>query len=54
LEDAIAAIGVELRSAYLLSYYPDSSESSYHTVKIEVDARGAKAFSRPGYWLSAN
>jgi VWFA-related protein len=54
LEDAIATIGVELRSAYLLSYYPDSSESGYHAVKIEVDARGAKAFSRPGYWLSTN
>jgi hypothetical protein len=53
LEDAIA-IGVELRSAYLLSYYPDSSESGYHTVKIEADARGAKAFSRPGYCLSTN
>jgi len=54
LEDAIATIGVELRSAYLLSYYPDPTESGYHTVKIEVDAGGAKAFSRPGYWLSVN
>jgi VWFA-related protein len=54
LEDAIATIGVELRSAYLLSYYPDSTESGYHTVKIEMDKPGAKAFSRPGYWLSAN
>jgi VWFA-related protein len=54
LEDAIATIGVELRSAYLLSYYADSTESGYHTIKIEVDARGAKAFSSPGYWLSTN
>jgi VWFA-related protein len=54
LEDAIATIGVEMRSAYLLSYYPDSTESGYHTIKIEVDAHGAKAFSRPGYWLSSN
>jgi VWFA-related protein len=54
LEDAIATIGVEMRSAYLLSYYPDSTESGYHTIKIEVDAHGAKAFSRPGYWLSTN
>jgi len=45
---------VELRSAYLLSYYPDSTESGYHTVKSEMDKPGAKAFSRPGYWLSAN
>jgi VWFA-related protein len=54
LEDAIATIGVELRSAYLLSYYADSTESAYHTVKIEVGMPGAKAFSRPGYWLNTN
>jgi|SRR5437773_7053475 len=54
LEDAIATIGVELRSAYLLSYYADSTESGYHTVTIEVDMPGAKALARPGYWLSTN
>lgn len=54
LEEAIATIGLELRSAYLLSYYADSTQSGYHTVKIEVDKPGAKAFSRPGYWLSTN
>ena len=45
LEDAIATIGVELRSAYLLSYYADSTESGYHTVTIEVDMPGAKALA---------
>jgi hypothetical protein len=54
LENAIAAIGVELRSGYVLSYTPSSTETVYHTIKIEVDASGAKIFSRPGYWLSAN
>jgi len=54
LEDAIATVGLELRSAYLLTYYADSTESGYHTVKIEVDKPGAKTISRPGYWLSAN
>ena len=54
LEDAIATIGVELRNAYLLSYYADSTEFGYHTVKIEVDLPGAKALSRPGYWLNTN
>ena len=52
LEDAIAAIGVELRSAYLLSYYPNSQEAGYHTLKIEVDVPGAKVYARPGYWLN--
>jgi VWFA-related protein len=54
LEDAIADIGIQLRSAYLLSYYPNSKESGYHTVKVEVDVPGAKVYSRPGYWLSTD
>lgn len=54
LEDSIAAIGIELRSLYLLSYYPTSAEAGYHTVKIEVDVPGAKVYSRPGYWRSMN
>jgi hypothetical protein len=49
LESAIATIGVELRSGYLLSYYPDSAEPGYHTISIEVDIAGVKVHSRPGY-----
>jgi VWFA-related protein len=36
LEGAIATIGVELRSAYLLSYSPSSTEIGYHTVDVEL------------------
>jgi VWFA-related protein len=54
LEDAIAAIGVVLRSAYLLSYSPNSTEPGYHTISIEVGVPGAKTCSRPGYWLGGN
>jgi VWFA-related protein len=54
LEDAISAIGIELRSAYLLSYYPNSEEAGYHTVKIQVNVPGAKVYSRPGYWLNTD
>lgn len=53
LEDAIAAVGVELRSAYVLSYSPSSHEAGYHSVKIEVNVPGAKVYSRPGYWYAA-
>jgi VWFA-related protein len=49
LESAIATIGVELRSAYLLSYYPSSTEPGYHTINVEVAIPGAKTHSRPGY-----
>jgi hypothetical protein len=53
-ENAIAALGVQLRSAYLLSFSPSSTESGYHAIKIEVDVPGAKAYFRPGYWLGPN
>jgi VWFA-related protein len=54
LEDAMANLGLELRSAYRLNYYPNSSESGYHTIKIEVAVSGAKVYARPGYWLNEN
>jgi VWFA-related protein len=54
LESAIATIGVELRSAYLLSYSPRSTETGYHTIQVEVNVPGATVHSRPGYWLGAN
>ena len=54
LENALAAIGVELRSAYLLSYAPNSTETGFHSIRVEVSVAGAKAYARPGYWLSAN
>jgi VWFA-related protein len=50
LESAIGSIGVELRSAYLLSYYPDSTEAGYHAVSVEVGIAGARVRSRPGYF----
>ena len=54
LERAISAAGVELRSTYLLSYAPSSTESGYHTIHISVDVPGAKVFSRSGYWRGEN
>jgi VWFA-related protein len=54
LEDGISAIGVQLRSAYLLSYAPNSTEDGYHRIDIESDIPGARIFARPGYWRSGN
>lgn len=54
LEDAIARLGVELRSAYLLSYYPSVADAGRHTISVEVSVPGAKAHARPGYLLSPN
>ena len=54
LENGIAAIGVELRSAYLLRYSPRSTETGYHAIKVEVNVVGATVHARPGYWWGAN
>ena len=54
LEDGIAAIGVQVRSTYLLSYYAGSDELGYHAVRVGVDVPGAKVYSRAGYWLGAH
>ena len=54
LEDGLATIGVELRSAYVLNYYPTSTQTGHHTVKIEVAVPGAKVYSRPGYWRATD
>ena len=50
LEQAISAIGLDARSAYQLSYSPNSNEAGYHAIQVEVDLPNAKVFSRPGYW----
>jgi VWFA-related protein len=54
LEDGLATIGVELRSAYLLNFYPSSVQAGYHTVRIDVNVPGAKVYSRPGYWRATD
>lgn len=54
LEDGLSAIGIQIRSGYLLSYYAASVAPGYHSVEVEVDVPGAKVYSRPGYWLPAN
>jgi VWFA-related protein len=54
LEEAIGTMGVELRSAYQLSYYPSSEDPGRHTISVEVSVPGAKTYARPGYILSPN
>jgi VWFA-related protein len=52
-EDALSAIGEELRSAYQLSFSPRSNEPGYHSIEVGVDVPFATLFSRPGYWRTA-
>jgi len=51
LENAIADIGKDLNSQYLLSYSPNNKdEPGFHTIKVSVDRPGLKIRTRPGYW----
>jgi hypothetical protein len=54
LESALATMGVELRSAYVLLYTPSGTEEGYHDISVGVNVPGAKAYTRPGYWLTGN
>jgi VWFA-related protein len=50
LEGALAAVGVQVRSAYVLSFAPDSPAPGYHKISVETQQTGAKVYARPGYW----
>jgi len=53
LEDAIAAIGNEIRSQYLLSYSPNNKvEGGFHKILVKVTRAQLKVRTRPGYWMA--
>jgi VWFA-related protein len=52
MEDAVARIGEEIHSQYLVSYRPSNfGESGYHTIEVTID-RSPQYITktRPGYW----
>ena len=54
LERAIADIGAEIRSQYILSYTPNNKlEGGFHKIRVEVDRPALKVRTRPGYWMAA-
>jgi VWFA-related protein len=52
LEQGISIVGIELRSEYLLSYRPTSADAGYHSIDVQVDVPGVKAYARPGYRMT--
>jgi hypothetical protein len=55
LEQAIADIGEEIHSQYLISYNPNKEvrlEGGLHKIRVEVDRPGLKVRTRPGYWMA--
>jgi VWFA-related protein len=56
LEEAIAKIGDELHSQYIITYSPNNKlEGGFHQILVEVERRPdvKKVLTRPGYWLAA-
>jgi VWFA-related protein len=51
LEDAIARLGAELHSQYVLSFTPETPAPGYHRLEIKVTRPGEfQLRARPGYW----
>lgn len=55
LRDSFARIGEELRTQYLLGYYPrhDREPEKFRRIRIEVDLAGARVRARSGYHAAA-
>jgi len=54
LEEAIAKIGEELHSQYLLSYNPNNKiEGGWHKIQVIVNKPDLKVRTRAGYWMAA-
>ncbi len=53
LEDAIAALGREIHSQYLITYAPnDSNIDGFHQIRVDVDLPDLIVRTRPGYFLA--
>ena len=54
LEKAIADIGDEIHSQYLLTYLPNNpNEAGYHEIEVRVLKPGLTVTTRPGYWSAS-
>jgi VWFA-related protein len=51
LEEAIAKLGVELHTQYVVSFVPEASAPGYHTLEVRLARTGEfRIRARPGYW----
>ena len=55
LEEAVARIGAQLHSQYLITYAPNNKdEGGFHQIAVEVIGHPEyKVLTRPGYWLAS-
>lgn len=54
LEEAVARIGEELHSHYLISYSPSTKlEGGWHSIRVDVRRPNQTVRTRSGYWMAA-
>ena len=49
LQDTVDAIAHQLRTQYTLAYYPSSSPTGFHQIKVKVSQSGARVRARRGF-----
>jgi len=55
LEEAIAQIGSEIHSQYMLTYLPSNgNEGGYHDIIVKVAKADVEVRTRGGYWIAPN
>jgi VWFA-related protein len=53
LEEAVAKIGSELHSQYIITYNPNNKDDGgWHDIKVALNRPELKVRARPGYWLA--
>lgn len=53
LEEAVAKIGSELHSQYIITYNPNNKEEGgWHDIRVGLTRADLKVRARPGYWLA--
>jgi hypothetical protein len=50
LDAAIALIGEDLHTGYVLTYTPNDAAEGYHRIRITVNRASAAVRARPGYF----
>jgi hypothetical protein len=53
-QNGLIAIGTAIRSSYVLTYVPRSSDPGFHKLIVAVNVPQAKVYTRPGHWRDSD
>ena len=53
LEEAIAKVGSEVHSQYIITYSPSTKDDGgWHDIRVSLNRQDLKVRARPGYWMA--